>query len=388
MKKYALMMLLLYSLLQASTANVIAQVQIVVMNALKLERKNEIVAVPWDEVKKHIPQANPKSISLTHLQSGGTLVFQAVDENNDGVVDVFLFLDDFKAGETKSYLLKQGARERAEGKSRTDARFMMPREDLAWENDRIAFRMYGPALAAEVNNGIDVWCKRVRSLVIEQWYKDDESKVRSYHEDHGEGADFFSVGRTLGGGSSALWNGDSLSQPGVFESYTILATGPLRAMFELTFKPVQYNGKPVREVRRITLDAGQNLNRIDIVYSGEPNALTFAAGVVKRKGTTSTVNNTNQWISLYGLTTEQEVNGYLGTGAVLSGASFREIREDDTHVLILGTATTGKPVTYYSGGGWTRSGDFNNQMDWERYLDEYAVRLKAPLLVRVSEEEQ
>ena len=38
------------------------------------------------------------------------------------------------------------------------------KDDFAWENDRIAFRVYGPSLerTGEISSGIDVWCKRVR----------------------------------------------------------------------------------------------------------------------------------------------------------------------------------------------------------------------------------
>ncbi|HWI56372.1 MAG TPA: glycoside hydrolase family 88 protein, partial [Bacillota bacterium] len=38
------------------------------------------------------------------------------------------------------------------------------KDDFAWENDRVAFRIYGPALEAtgEISSGIDIWCKRTR----------------------------------------------------------------------------------------------------------------------------------------------------------------------------------------------------------------------------------
>lgn len=82
---------------------------------------------------------------------------------------------------------------RQEFPSLVDARFELPR-DVAWKSDRIAFRIYGPALAADVNNGVDVWVKRVRSLIVDKWYKASaESKKDTYHEDHGEGASISSA---------------------------------------------------------------------------------------------------------------------------------------------------------------------------------------------------
>ena len=45
------------------------------------------------------------------------------------------------------------------------------KDDLAWENDKVAFRVYGPALrSGPEDSGIDVWCKRVARPVIDKWY--------------------------------------------------------------------------------------------------------------------------------------------------------------------------------------------------------------------------
>jgi pectinesterase len=255
----------------------------------------------------------------------------------------------------------------------TDVRFVEPREDLAWENDRIAFRVYGPALAAEVSNGIDVWSKRVSYPVIEKWYAGDAATgpaKRSYHVDHGEGADFFSVGRTLGCGGSSIRDGDSLIQPGVFASYRIMSTGPKLAEFELTYPPVMFRGRAVRESRRVALPAGDHLNRIDVTYSveGDPIDVPFAIGLVKRKGVLVTRNPADHSISIWGPMNDDPVNGELGMGAVLPGSAFRKISEDATHVLLHGEIRSGVPVTYYAGAGWTRNGRISVKADWESIL--------------------
>jgi pectinesterase len=270
----------------------------------------------------------------------------------------------------------------------TDARFVPPREDLAWENDRIAFRMYGPPLAEEgSNNGIDVWTKRVCYLIVEKWYRGEEQNpVISYHEDHGEGADYFTVGSSLGAGACALLKNDSLYQPGVFEKHRVIATGPLQAMFELTYKPVVYEGKKITEIMRITLNAGSNLNKIEVTFlsGSRKGAVTFAAGLVKRKGTTIYGDRKNGWASLWGLTTEDKEVGYLGTGIVMPQAAMKEMKEDSVHVLIIGKAELGKTFTYYAGAGWTRSGDFATAEDWNNYLSEFAQKIRSPFIVRIS----
>jgi len=363
-------------------------VRIEVTNPMDMER-TEVVSVRWSEIKKIMPEINSSEISVSEVSSENSIMHQLIDENNDGMPEELLFLANVKANEKKTFYVKAGKKETKPVISLTDARFMPPREDIAWENDRIAFRIYGPALAKEVNNGIDVWTKRVRYLIVEKWYRGDEApgdQRISYHEDHGEGADFFSVGRTLGAGSCALFKDDSLYQPGVFETYKIITTGPIRAIFEVTYKPVEYNGRKVSEVKKYTLDAGGNLNKIDVTYICSPTEgnLVFATGLVKRANVTSYKNKDQGWVSLWGQTNDKIENGYLGTGIVMPAEMIDSIKEDDVHVLIIGKAKPGREVTYYAGAGWTRSGDFNNADDWNNYLKNFALKLKQPLKVSVK----
>ena len=56
----------------------------------------------------------------------------------------------------------------------------MPRrkDDMSWENDRAIYRMYGPALVTDpdegmVSGGLDVWVKRTREMVSQKWYQDE-----------------------------------------------------------------------------------------------------------------------------------------------------------------------------------------------------------------------
>lgn len=266
-----------------------------------------------------------------------------------------------------------GSRATIDPSAVTDARFVEPRQDLAWENDRIAFRVYGPALAAEVSNGIDVWSKRVRYPVIAAWYAGDTATgpaKRSYHVDHGEGADFFAVGRTLGCGGSAIRDGDTLRQPGVFASYRIISTGPMTAEFELAYPPVMFRGRAVRETRRVSLRAGEHLNRIDVTYlvEGDPIDIPFAIGLVKRKGIVTSHHPADHSISVWGPTNDDPANGELGMGALLPGSAFRSISEDATHVLLHGEIKSGVPVTYFAGAGWTKNGQITDRSDWESIL--------------------
>ena len=71
-------------------------------------------------------------------------------------------------------------------------------DDILWENDRTAHRIYGHALEAvepPSSSGIDAWGKNVR------WpYMDRQLRTGSQHAFHGEGLDFYDVNTTRGAG--------------------------------------------------------------------------------------------------------------------------------------------------------------------------------------------
>ncbi len=103
-----------------------------------------------------------------------------------------------KAGQTKKVLFKYGKRLALIHK--TYGRYVPERkDDFAWENDKIAFRMYGKALEntpKEMAYGMDVWVKRTDRLILNERYSRGE-----YHIDHGDGMDYYHVGLTLGAGN-------------------------------------------------------------------------------------------------------------------------------------------------------------------------------------------
>jgi pectinesterase len=364
-------------------------VNVNVVNPSALPRTGELVELSWSDLLRISPSLTSSAVAAQDSVSGLLLPAQLIDADQDGTPDLLLVRVTLPPGGATSFRVVPSAAGGTPTASLTDARFVLPREDLAWENDRIAFRMYGPALAKDVGNGIDVWTKRVRSLIVGKWYKAAETAPPGkdpYHEDHGEGADYFSVGRTLGAGGCAPMMGDSLIQPGVFASHRIVATGPLRAQFELTYNPVRLGEQRITQKLRIAIDAGSNLNRIEVLFEagGEAVEVPFAAGIVKRKGVTAHADTGSCAASLWGLTTDRLEEGFLGTGIVMASSAFRQVGETPVHLLLIGKATAGAPATYFAGAGWTRSGDFSTEEEWHRYLHEFGLKLQSPFRVTMT----
>lgn len=353
-----------------------------VANLSPIPRQGEVVAIRLDNLRQLLPSMDPARILI--LQDDG--VTRATSQLTDTEI---LFAADCEANGVRDYVIRQETDVATPGRSMVDGRYVLPRGDYAWENDRIAFRMYGSGLVGDVRNGIDVWTKRVRSLVVGKWYRESEGSPPgkdTYHIDRGEGADFFSVGRSLGAGGSGIWHNERLYQPGAFSSWKTLSNGPLRVSFELTYDSVRVEGTVYRETRRITLDAGENLCSISVTYEGprsrEP--LQFAPGLVKRKDTRFTKDVGSQRMSLWGPTNADAANGELGTAVMVSLDGFVGFAEDSTHYFLIGNGTAGVPHTYFAGAGWTRSGDFASEHDWQEYLSRFAARHQAPLGVRVT----
>jgi hypothetical protein len=374
--------MLLTGLLLLANSGLTQTLTVTVENPSRFERKSETIAISLEQIVAKLPAADADKLVVAESKGGKILLSQVCEGE-------LLFQSDFRARERKSFLINQSHDTPSIMQSFVDGRFVLPREDYAWENDRIAFRMYGPALAKDVNNGIDVWTKRVRSLIVGKWYKESEGAPPgkdTYHEDRGEGADLFSVGKTLGGGGSGIWLDGKLHQPGVFSSQRTIANGPIRVVFELTYDGWDIAERRLREVKRISLDAGSNLNRIHVTLQGlDPNdSLLVACGVVKRANTTFSNNSKNAWVSLWGLTTADSVNGYLGTGIIVPQSRFAGFAEDNNHYLALGTLDAQATFVYYSGAGWTRSGDFANEKNWKEYLDLYTQRLRTPLKIIIT----
>lgn len=384
MKRLSILVILIFS----CTLFCQPVIKVDVTNPISIERNSETIEIDFAKIKKLSPEIDSAGLVVFSLKENIQIAHQLIDIDQDGTLDQLIFQSDFLPKESKSFIVKKDNSGEKEFTKKVATKFVKGREDFAWENDRIAFRIYGPALAAEVGSGIDIWTKRVNYLIVEKWYAGEEktpAEKISYHEDHGEGADFFAVGKSLGCGGSAIWKNGELYQSGVFKSYKKIAEGPLRAVFEVIYD-YQVDGNEINEVKRITLDAGKNLNKIDITYNAKEknNKMEFAAGLVKREGTTKYYNAKNTWVSLWGQTTKNPEDEFLGMGIVFPKSIFKSFAENENHFLMIGQSKSNSSFTYYSGAGWTRSGDFKNVEDWNNYLTRFSKVISNPLKIKIK----
>jgi hypothetical protein len=346
-------------------------------NPIDLGRQAETLVIRAGELRAALGVDDLRKVHV-RPQGGDELVPQAIDENDDGRFDQVVFQADFEPGQTRAFVLTVGERQvYTRDQFRAYGRFVRERrDDFAWENDRTAHRMYGAALetwAQEplTSSAVDVWLKRPPRLVINDWYMVDD-----YHRDHGEGADLYSAGKSRGCGGSGVWEGGRLYPSANFRDSRVLANGPIRVMFELTYLAWDVAGRSVSEVKRVTLDAGSSLSRFESRYTAAGGApWLHAAGIKLHPQGTKAFSKAEGVLRTWEPVKD---NGAFGCGVIVDPAAVVETFEADGNVLVV-TKATGDTGVHYAGAAWDRSGLVPDEAAWGRYLETVSRRLRAPI---------
>lgn len=291
--------------------------------------------------------------------------------------------------------------------------YTIRKDDIAWENDRGAYRLYGPALqqSGERSFGIDVWSKNTPYIDVPQrYYKDLEGLVQieanrqngvtdptvrqthSFHLDHGTGLDLYTVGPTLGCGTPALMDKGDLVLPYCYKNYKILDNGPLRFTVELTYTPTVIDKDTITEHRIITLDKGSNFNKMTVWYDGLRKPRDLAAGVVIHKAAPDDMIIGKNYVQYADPTDKPDVQYYtLFVAAVFpNGAETKFLKMKKEEADAVGHAIgikkdlkSGERYTYYFGSAWSCY-DVRTQREWQCRIDELLNGLQHPLIVNVQ----
>ena len=292
----------------------------------------------------------------------------------------------------------------------TGALYKIRKDDIAWENDRCAYRVYGPALqrTGERSFGTDIWVKNTPDTVVYERYIKDmngnikgdkmDAKVRdiltSFHLDHGNGLDPYRVGATLGLGAPSLMVGKNQVLPYCYKDYRILDNGPLRFTVELTYNPSTVGDmKNVVEHRIISLDKGSNFNKMTVWYDGLTTPTDFATGFPIHEEDTETKTFAKDYVSYADPTDNVEVNN----SQVFVGVLFPE-GIDHTYYQLFDKKHDGatghalglkrglknqEKYSYYFGAAWSKY-DVRSYAEWQIRIKDYLDALKTPLQVEVK----
>lgn len=289
-------------------------------------------------------------------------------------------------------------------------------DDIAWENDRTAYRVYGPALqrSGEKAYGIDVWVKNTPDLEVDKRYKTELSnhpkieelkkagkteeaiemeQETTYHFDHGYGLDCYKVGPTLGCGTPALMDGSEIAMPYCYKTYKILDNGPLRFTVQLDYNPFNIgDDKNVTEHRIISCDKGSNFNKMTVWYDGITKPRDMVAGVVIHSEDTKSIVCGENYV-LYADPTDnpakQNFQIYVGVlfpnGVKNTKSIMYETPTNGNagHGIGMITYQPNEKYTYYFGSAWSKN-DVRTMNEWILRSEESLKAIQEPLKVTVK----
>ena len=355
-----------------------------ITNPVAVARMAETISLDWNAIADAVPGLTQENVAVYEDQSGRFLVTQiaAVDGNTE-----LLFQTDLAPEETKSFrLMKLPDGVKKPHPQATTYCCSLPErhDDFAWENDKVANRMYGPALEFEtITSGVDAWGKCVPYPVVEKFIRDYTQKEIPYHYNHGEGGDFYKVGNTLGCGGLAPFVNGKVRLPRNFTDWKVLANGPIRSVFELSYQAWKAEGYTVGETKRISIDLGSNMSRFECLYTAQDaDRLPLAAGIVLRD--TSDRTWTADGAIAYWLPTDF-IEGMFGCGVVFGSDYKPGIINADGHLLLTLEQKVDAPVVYYAGSCWDENAEFDSFEKWQQYLADFKNRIDHPVSININE---
>lgn len=387
MKKHLLLTVILSAGFVAYSQNKI----VTVTNPLPVDREFETVEL----TKKSLglpSSAKLENYAVKEIKSGLSLESQSVDNDGDGNADVLLFQPKISASSEKEYEIVPS--DAADSKNiNCYSRFVPERtDDYAWENNKVAFRTYGPVAQKMVEDkipggtltsGIDAWLKRVDYPIINKWYEKATLGTGTYHKDTGEGLDNFHVGDSRGIGGIGVNEKGKYYFSRNFISWKTITTGPIRTSFILTYTDWDANGHKITESKLISLDYGSYLSRFEISIKGTKN---IAAGITlhDKKGTIGT-NLEEGWLSYWEPIDDSEIGtGLVAPKGTLTAFDNHITEEADLSNLYGNLKVKKHKVVYYAGFGWKKGSPFKTQKEWETYLSSFAKKINNPLVVKVK----
>ena len=390
-----------------------------VTNPSAFRRDNETVEIEIGQEAFHLFGPVTKNfsgfavmdaVSSSILNSQLYFQFATIGATNGPQLGKLVFQVDLAPSETRQYyvMLAQDLPATPRPLIKTFARYVPERyDDFAWESDRIAHRTYGQALIkaeGTVTSGPDVWIKRNRNLIIDKMYKS-----KKYHVDNGNEMDDYRVGNGGAGcGGTCIWDGTKRWISSNYRTWKLITTGPVRSEFELTYDDwdADAKGRKVAMTERISIDANSYFSRMATTFtSDDQSPLTVGVGISERPGhEKATYDVKDGWVSYW-----QPVDapkGTIGVAVILQPGTMTEFTNDKPdlpasafapltkpsvegappirNMLAITRAEVGRPLVYYFGACWDRSGDFTNAAAWESYVKQTAVCRAQPLVVTVA----
>lgn len=359
-------------------------------NSLEIPRQFETISLTRDFLKLD----SLENLGVRDKETLKPLVTQGVDIDGDGSIDALLFQPEILPTSEKIYeIFEVVSEEKKQNETHCFSRFVPERtDDYAWENNRVAFRTYGPTAQQMIENdvaggtlssGIDAWLKKVDYPIINKWYKKELETEGSYHNDDGEGLDNFHVGVSRGVGGTAVKIDSTYYTSKNFVKYTTEYSGPIRTSFILTYGEWDASGQTITEEKHISLDYGSNFSKFQVMVTGTD---VLSAGLTLHENDGEVTENIEKGFVSYW---EPHGSSELGTAIVaktddlMGSEKFISSTPDKSNVYA-DLKVHNDTVIFYSGFGWKESGQYNNQEEWELEVASFSKKINNPIILSAN----
>ena len=294
--------------------------------------------------------------------------------------ELLIFQATVPAGGTMEYTVTAGVREPYD--TLAYSRYVPERaDDYAYENNLVAGRIYGPALADPRTFGPDIWLKSTDRLIIDEWYAKND-----YHHNYGEGMDCYKVANTLGGGALAPYVGDRIIIGDNYAEQERICNGPVRTKAVLKYDEINVDGNLVTTVKEISLDANSRFLKTSTWFDAVSiQEIPVVLGAVMHDVVART--DGDHYIAFTEKASDSsdpERDGNISVGLVVDAAEQGvEAATMDGHAVLKAVATPGKRFDVWTGSGWSQGG-IESPEAWADAVKDFAYAQAHPLKVTVK----
>lgn len=271
------------------------------------------------------------------------------------------------------------------------------KDDFAFENDKAGYRMYGPALLNEnPSNGVDLWLKHIADPVMDTMYKEEEGG-KPYHIDWGYGLDSYKVGHAVGCGGVALISEGKAWVGGPYAKWEVLQAGPLQSIFKLEYDSILVGEKILTETITITVNAGSQVNKAEVVFNGENiDGLQVGGGIFLHEDMGNLKVGDNFIAYAESATSDKGIYGVHARANI--DATELDFGRNYVAVIVPGMENAeayditevasknykvGESFVYYFGGGWSKR-DFSTDEEWFEATHKTEKAIANPLQVTLK----
>ena len=356
---------------------------VIVTNDSELSRENETIELCFNTLQKADRSLTAENVTVCDFL--GVQVPSQVYTETDGCVKL-VFQASVDAGSATKFVVKAGVRE--EFPMLAYSRHVPERkDDYAYENNKVAGRIYGPALDFPRTFGSDIWLKCTDRLVINDWFK-----KMDYHHNYGEGMDCYKVGGTLGGGALVPYSeGENFVLGDNWATCQHICDGPVRTKAEFTYNAFDVDGKQYSAVRTIELDANSHFVKSVTTFKPvghDADSLNLVLGAIQHDVISR--HNGDCWIAFTEVasdTKQPEIDGNISVALVYDPAELADnktkaVGDIAGHAAIITREAANKPITVWTGSGWSQAGIDTPAM-WVVMTGDFAAAQANPLKVEV-----